>query len=245
MIELRMARGSTTGPILAQLLRERGIELGTSNTEAVVSYGVPVQTSLPCLNANAGRINKFEELNKLQDAGILVPYHSLDGSGLNFPILGRKFKHSKGRDIIPILQNDQEFQWRKAGGHSDFFVSYIPRHTEYRVWAYRRQRLGVYEKVMARPKEYSRIGANYQNGFSFQFVPAPGEEIWRLGVNAVDALGLDFGAADILVDTQNRPWVLEVNTAPGQEEARAGLTNLANKITRWRELGFPKRRGAE
>lgn len=41
------------------------------------------------------------------------------------------------------------------------------------------------------------------------------ERIENLAVEAVEALGLDFGAVDIIKDTDGNVYVLEVNTAPG------------------------------
>jgi glutathione synthase/RimK-type ligase-like ATP-grasp enzyme len=37
----------------------------------------------------------------------------------------------------------------------------------------------------------------------------------NLAVEAVDAMNLDFGAVDIIMDTDNNVFVLEVNSAPG------------------------------
>jgi D-alanine-D-alanine ligase-like ATP-grasp enzyme len=39
----------------------------------------------------------------------------------------------------------------------------------------------------------------------------------QLSVEAVAALGLDFGAVDIIEDKEGNFYVLEINTAPGLE----------------------------
>jgi len=36
-------------------------------------------------------------------------------------------------------------------------------------------------------------------------------------IKAVEALGLQFGAVDCVLDTEDNPWVIEVNTGPGLE----------------------------
>lgn len=242
MIEIRASRGSFAGKLLRQLLAERNLLAG-DNPKAIVSYGLRVKTDLPCLNATAGLRNKYEELDTLRDAGILVPFHSTDPEELTFPLLGRKFHHIHGNDIIPFLANDRYFQDRK--GSCDFFSQYIPIRTEYRVWGYRRKHLATYEKVCKYPENLKRIGCSATNGFAFTFVKEPPALLTEIGPAAIDALGLDFGAVDILQGTDGNFHVLEVNTAPGVEGPRVCFTKLADKITRWAELGYPKRKGAE
>lgn len=49
------------------------------------------------------------------------------------------------------------------------------------------------------------------------------DAVQRLAIQAVEALGLDFGAVDI-VEKRGEPFVLEVNTAPGLDEEGSALT---------------------
>lgn len=44
------------------------------------------------------------------------------------------------------------------------------------------------------------------------------ERVETLAIRAIDALGLDFGAVDIIMDQDKNVYVLEINTAPGMEE---------------------------
>lgn len=242
MIDFRAVNGPT-GRLLRGMLIERGIELGGINPRAVVSYGMSLNTALPSLNANATRHNKLQQLEVLRATGISVPPFSLDGTGLNFPMLGRKLHHVGGKDIVPILGRDQEWPIRQR--QSDFFTQYVPREHEFRVWAFRGTVKGTYEKVLAHPgKLGKRIGANYDNGFSFNIVQGAPERVKDIGSRAIAALGLDFGAVDILQGPGGTLYVLEVNTAPGVEGPRQGLTGLADSIARWVRNGFPRRNGA-
>lgn len=244
MLELRAVPGET-GRLLAALLRERGIELGTANPQGVVSYGVAVHTTLPSLNARAGTRNKLEELEALKAAGVSVPPFGRGVEGLTFPLVGRRLRHTRGRDIQIILGDQDEITWlRNAGRMPDYFTQYVPRAAEFRVWAYRRRCLAVYQKQMVRPAEYRDFGWGHGNGFAFNIVAGASEDVKALGTSAVDALRLDFGAADIIRGRDGHLYVLEVNTAPGVEGPRQGLMALANKIARWVELGYPRRNEA-
>lgn len=54
-------------------------------------------------------------------------------------------------------------------------------------------------------------------------------------IKAVEAVGLQFGAVDCVVDTDGKPWVIEVNTGPGLEGTSfksyvAAFSNMINNI---------------
>ena len=61
------------------------------------------------------------------------------------------------------------------------------------------------------------------------------ESVEELAIQAINALGLDFGAVDIIQKrTSGSPaYVLEVNTAPGLEEGGSSLPAYANAIREW------------
>jgi hypothetical protein len=248
VIELRIARGAQpTGQLLATLLTEKGLHLGRGG-EAIVSYGCQVDDSRPTLNANAGRLNKFEELTKLRTRGVTVPNFSLAGSDLTFPVLGRKFRHACGTDVVPILQNDKEFEWQRAA--CNYFVQYVARAREFRVWSYRRRCLAAYEKVMRYPERYRTgrpaVGWNWDRGFAFTFLPQEQrpQGLVDLGCRAVQAMDLDFGAVDVIQSTTGELFVLETNSAAGVQDVRQGIDGLANRIVRWVNLGYPRRSGS-
>lgn len=243
MIELRVMRGSRTGALLGQILTEMGVGIGHPG-QAIVSYGVGVQSHLPTLNGNAGRLNKLEELQRLTAKGVqIIPLQRGTG-GLFF---ARQLHHTKGRDI------------KVNSPAGAFFTQYIPKAHEYRVWAYRKRIMAVYEKVRGEMQRGRRIVRNSwrdpnlvwnrRNGYNFIFMN-PNETtipkgVKTLGANAVAALDMDFGAVDIITGTDGQHYVLEVNSAPGVEERRQGITSLAAHIVKWVTLGYPKRNGAE
>lgn len=246
-INLRIANGcGPTGRILTQLIRQAGCEISPQGR--AVSWGCTLAGGL---NANAGRLDKYEQLVRLRDRGVRVPDHvrahnrQVDSTNPN-PIvyLARKLRHVGGKDIMPVLQFE-DFAARVAAG-AEFFTRYIPSSREFRVWVYRRRHLGTYEKVLRYPERYKKIGRNYGNGFVFQLVqseqvPRPAVEI---ACAAVTALDLDFGAVDMILGIDGQYYVLEVNTAPGVEgEGRQVIQALAQKIATWDRLGHPRRDG--
>jgi hypothetical protein len=237
-----------TGRLLATLLEQKGVDLRREN--AVICYGVGYKGTLPALNANVGRYNKFDQFRVMRDGGVRVPdfYTAQEAlrnaATMTYPLFGRKFQHKEGKDIMVALQ-PEHVQWRVAAG-SQFFTRYIPCAAEFRVWVYRRRHMCTYAKVMRHPDQYKFMGNSYRNGFAFELMRAeavPRDAVEQAAL-AVQSLGLDFGAVDVLQGKDNRPHVLEVNTAPGVDGARVSITALADKIANWAAKGFPKRNGA-
>lgn len=238
MIELR-ANPGPTGRLLRQMLAARGLLSGPAR--GVVNYGHGGPTNLAQLNARAGTFNKYEELVRLREGRVTVPrffrYRREVGG---FPHLSRRFHHTRGSDIV-------------VNGHSgDFFTELINKRREFRVWAFRRTCIGVYEKVLTYPRKLGRRGRsrevwNWRNGYAYEFRRAADmpEALKTIGRDAVDALGLDFGAADIIEGTNGTYYVLEVNTAPGVEGPRQALTSLVGHIEKWVRGGFKRRNGDE
>ena len=240
-----------TGRILAKLLGEAGVQLTTGPADAHVCWGAGGAYGAHALNARCSGHNKLQELQTLAGTGIVtVPFYLADSTNIHYihlpyPVLARRLQHHGGFDIR-YCKNALRAKRALAAGRA-FFTRYIPSSTEYRVWVYRRRHLGTYEKVLAHPELKRRmIGRNYKNGYAFQLVRE--ESIPRtavdLALRAVDALGLDFGAVDVLLGRDGRYYVLEVNTAPGiQSEARQVIQALAQHIARWVKKGYPPRKG--
>lgn len=233
-----------TGQILAGIIRDNGVSVVGTGGNAVVSYGVKLGSlSVPTLNANAGMSSKYNQLLSISKSGVATPKIYSEGSNYKFPLLARKYSHRAGKDIMPVFQAE-EIPWRKAAG-ADYFVEYIPRKEEYRVWVYRGSHLGTYRKVLVRPNEYKKIGWNYHNGFAFQL--AKSDSIPRgaveIAAECLKVLGLDFAAVDILQGTDGRFYFLEANTAPGVEgPGRQVIQSLGAKIAKWAKSGYPSRK---
>lgn len=100
------------------------------------------------------------------------------------------------------------------------YVEYIKKEQEYRVHAMGESIIAVQRKARDRTNDNPNWQVrNHANGFIFVRTgfEAP-QAVLDLGRQAVSALGLHFGAADIVWNAhQRQAYVLEVNTAPGLE----------------------------
>ena len=101
------------------------------------------------------------------------------------------------------------------------YTAYIPKKEEYRLHVHNGQVFFVQRK--ARNKEIPNENVNWKirnhgNGFIFAHkdVDVP-EPVKQAAIMAVQALGLDFGAVDIIHGVDRKWCVLEVNTACGLE----------------------------
>lgn len=249
-MNFRIARAAfRTGSLLRRLVHEQGGE--TLGQDALVCYGAGYSGSSPALNARCSTFNKLEQARILREVlGVravepmsseeaLTAMEENPALGELYPVLGRNIQHTRGRDIRLCLEPWQVEALRDV---SDFFVPYRPSVAEWRTWIYRKRHLGSYRKVLQNPEDMRRVGRNYHNGFRFERVERQEvpEALKQLGREAIAALGLDFGAVDILETAPGTFVVLEVNSAPGvQDDRRAVIQRLAYRIVRWAQEGYP------
>lgn len=119
--------------------------------------------------------------------------------------------------------------------NAPLYVKYIKKLGEYRVHVAFGEVLSISQKRRRNGNDSSRI-RNTANGYVFcrDNVVLP-EGINELALKAVQALGLDFGAVDIIYNRHyNQCYVLEVNTAPGIEGTT--VNEYANAFVRARNL---------
>lgn len=102
------------------------------------------------------------------------------------------------------------------------YVEYVPKKQEYRVHVFQEEAIDIQRK--ARKKDVADENVNWKvrnltGGFIYARDFEPDDlpkGIEQMAVRAVKALGLDFGAVDLIYNqNQGQLYVLEVNTAPG------------------------------
>jgi hypothetical protein len=216
MFFLYHARSAPTGRVLAEAL---GAEHGTTcpaPTDVLIRWGSRVgpdgahQRRINNVSAIAAASDKLGSLSKLREAGVRVPDFSTDPTELEFPFLGRKRSHARGTDVVLCLQAG-DYKRRPR----DYYVQYVPTLREFRVHVVGDEVIRVQGKFLDHPELAVPWIRNHAHGYRFR---APRRRLNRgrleQAVLAVKALGLDFGAVDLLIGDDGQTYVLEVNTAP-------------------------------
>lgn len=131
-----------------------------------------------------------------------------------FTVVVREKLNGHGGEGIVIVENDAELP------DAPLYTKYIPKSEEYRVHVFKDEAFFIQRK--ARKKEVPDAQVNWKvrnlsGGFIFahENVDVP-QECKEAAVKAVNILGLDFGAVDIIWNKKrNKFYTLEINTAPG------------------------------
>lgn len=155
-------------------------------------------------------------------------------------VLGRRLLNSSGgKGIVEFSLRDNPALLPEDFEGIPLFTKYIPKVAEYRIHVFNEQVIDIQRKRRSREalanEEVNPRIRNHSNGWVFiRENYAPDSSVLAIAISAVDVLGLDFGAVDIIVDKHAIPYVLEVNTAPGLEGATINsyVTAILQVITR-------------
>lgn len=179
-----------------------------------------------CAKAARNASDKIDCFRILGEYGVFIPTYFLDKNkavayfeddNIKEPqIVCRTLtRASVGRGIVMAKTVDELVD-------APLYTVYIKKTEEYRIHVVQGKVIDMQRK--ARNKDVADEDVNWQirthgNGFIYMREDVyPPQEVLTQAVNAVEALGLDFGAVDIVWNIyQNKPYVLEVNTAPGLE----------------------------
>jgi glutathione synthase/RimK-type ligase-like ATP-grasp enzyme len=166
--------------------------------------------------------NKLSAFRRMKEANVNVPdfYTKREEiPGDAYPIMARTVLNGhSGRGIVV------------CNGVNDLvpaplYVKYVKKQDEYRIHVLRRP--GAEASIISIQRKAKRRDAdnadfmirNLANGFVFvRDGVAPPQQVIDQSVAAVEALGLAFGAVDVIWNArQAKAYALEVNTAPGLE----------------------------
>lgn len=202
-----------SGQALARALAERGY----GGQHINFGYGAS-RSALNSPQAIANATNKRRALQLMAEAGVPIPRPLAGDQYCNmrsdeFPIVGRPDKHCQGRgfwycrtqaDIHKALRGTR----RKAA--ATHFMEFIEADHEFRVHIINGESIKISEKFGS-----EALTRNHAHGVRFGYPHDFNHKktVRRVAKEAVEALGLDFGAVDVLW-ADGKPYVLEVNTAP-------------------------------
>ena len=134
-----------------------------------------------------------------------------------YTVIGRKTVSGCCGEGIEIYESGQEV------GDCPLYTLYQKKRHEYRVHVFKGKAIDVVQKKKKKGSAsptHNKI-RNVDDGWTFCHNNLEIKDINRLnqiGIDAVKACGLDFGAVDIIWnEKQDKYYVVEVNTAPGLE----------------------------
>jgi glutathione synthase/RimK-type ligase-like ATP-grasp enzyme len=223
-------QGSRSARALADALGGRVLRLQGSAyrprvQDTVINWGsssvpMPLSTGTRLLNTQAsvvGASNKLSAFRVMQAAEVQIPQfwtRTEDIPDDAFPIVCRTILNGhSGRGIV-IANNRGELV------PAPLYVKYMKKRDEYRIHVGREGIIAIQRKAIpngTNPAD-TRI-RNHHNGYVFvRNNVEPPEQVVEQARLAIGALGLDFGAVDIIWNNHHQlATVLEVNTAPGLE----------------------------
>jgi hypothetical protein len=229
-------KGSKSAKELAQGLGIKRIKQknskfkGTAN-KTVINWGSSAPTAdfgdAVVINRphNVGlATNKLRTMQVLEDHNVSTPPYTTSKAEAELWLLGgakvfcrTKLQGHSGEGIV-IAETHNELV------PAPLYTNWIRIGQEYRVHVFRGEVLDVQRK--ARKKDVPDDDVNWKirnlkGGFIFARDDVnPPEDVLKQAIDAVNALGLDFGAVDIItnkfdMDNDVKGYVLEVNTACG------------------------------
>ncbi len=236
-------RASTGSKTLAKALRCKRNKLGSwpprlfRNDKIIINWG----SSLPIESWNNGRrtlLNKPYAVSlacdKLKTFKTLLPH-----VGINIPKFWTPANFQEAQQLLddgttPILLARSLLSGHSGTGitvlrrgeripeNAKIVVEYTKKKAEYRAHVVDGEVILLIQKRKRSGVEQTPDQAlirSHDNGWVFACndVDNPPEMLKPMCIKAVAALGLDFGAVDVIVGQDNSVFILEVNTAPGLE----------------------------
>jgi glutathione synthase/RimK-type ligase-like ATP-grasp enzyme len=164
----------------------------------------------------ARAINKITSFQKLQESGVRVPeFATAKPDSVDSLWFARTNLRGSGGDGIVAIRRGDNIPT------APLYVKYVPKVKEYRLHVTKGRVIFAQEKKRKSNNEQTadqKLIRNHANGWVFCPVDLVGvsEDIKNAAVASCVALGLDFGAVDMVIGKRdNLPYILEVNTAPG------------------------------
>jgi hypothetical protein len=238
-VRLNRYKRSKSGRALARylgikMLKLRGSRFRGRYDDVVINWGngkgnIGNARQINKLSSIQLASNKLRTLEALQANDIPIPRYSM--SLLEFEpsdlLYGRSelYGHS-GRGIVIGTQEELYNNMVDC----PLYTKAIDKVAEYRVIVVGDEVVDFKQKLKKRDYEgHDEYIWNHGNGYVFarDSIESAPIGIGKLGIDSVKALGLDFGAVDIVEDSDGKLYTLEVNTAFGIEGQTLSLVGDA------------------
>lgn len=166
--------------------------------------------------------NKLKTFNILSEAGVSIPLFTQDieeakkwireGKSV---VCRTKLNGHSGEGIV-IAEDEEDLV------NAPLYTQYVNKKHEYRIHVFHGVPFFVQRKARKKEVPDDEVNwkvRNHSNGFIFAHVDVEVDDVAKkLASDAVNAIGLDFGAVDIIWNSnKNQFYVLEINTACGLE----------------------------
>lgn len=162
--------------------------------------------------------NKGNFRKKLYDEGLAMLTTKSKQEVLSHLSSGKKFvirpySHFGGQKTY-LVNNEEELNNAILSCGQGWYASeYIPKVAEYRIFVTQGRVVYVVQKIV---QDTSAVAWNVHQGGHFENIRF---DSWNLkavkaSISAFNLTSLDFGAVDIISDSSNNVYVLEINSAP-------------------------------
>jgi len=187
--------------------------------------------SLKAIHKNA--YDKYNSLGMMTEQRVPVPKHcpassideALKRGLLEYPVIGRKNSHRSGSGFY-LCMNNRDL--KNNINKTNYFLQYIPVAREYRINICFGKVARCHTKT---PTDgCDSIVRTHSKGWLFEHIPYAnvGRNIIKQAQRAMKAVGLNYGAVDIIKAEDGGVYVLEVNSAPALGDA--GLENYVDRF---------------
>lgn len=214
--------------VFARVIRHENSQYRPRPDDLVINWGCPPQRPwVPTKRLNEKRnvmlaVDKLDAFKKFKEAGVTIPaftenYNDALKWSADKRVVGRSLLRSfEGKGIIVTPAGAPPAKADAEGRRVLLWTRYVPKKEEYRVHVFNGVAIDIAQKKRRQGVKINNEVRSWRNGWVFARDGIdPPDGIGALGVSAVQALGLNFGAVDIIWnEKKNKCYVLEVNTAP-------------------------------
>lgn len=172
------------------------------------------------------------EVRRLLLANEIPAPRIIDRDNLNnarYPLIARPVNHYKGKSFYMLNTTDEADKYLRRGY---YLQELIKKDKEFRVFVFKDKIFEVNIKKQLNEEANETI-RNYRSGWGFSWmtykeIPRQLRNICRL---SAEIIGLDFCGIDCCLDENGKPFIFEVNSAPGLIPRK--VEKLATKIKEW------------